>query len=490
MKLILGGPGTGKTTRLLGIVEEKIAQGVDPARIAFVSFTRKAASEAADRAGAQFGLKRSDLPFFRTLHSIAYTLSGVGHNEVIGINDLKAFGDIVGMNFSSNRPDEEEGIMAAGGDGDKLLHVLGYSRATCSSLEDAWHTAGELIEWHTLQYFAQSYAMYKRDVYKVDFDDMLDRFVEHCDPLDLDVVIIDEAQDLSARQWRVARHAFQNVPDVYIAGDDDQAIYRWSGADVEHFLTLHAEPEVLPISYRLPREVYNLANEVSGRIHHRYAKKWAHADHSGDVIRSNHNEQFDYGNGTWMVLARSHHFLKQFREDVEAAGYAYRTNRESSIDEEEVRAIEYYERLRKGGTLSGDRVAHLNGYLGDNRIRGTEFDDRDYTRDDLAGYGLNTTAPWYDALLTIGDARRQYYQALLRNKVDLHAEPSIYIGTIHSVKGGEADNVVLNTDITYRTRLGYDLSPDDEHRVFYTGLTRTRKNLYILDPVTPEYYDL
>ena len=54
--LILGPPGTGKTTRLISIMEKEIARGVKPERIAFVSFTKKATEEAADRAAEKFGL--------------------------------------------------------------------------------------------------------------------------------------------------------------------------------------------------------------------------------------------------------------------------------------------------------------------------------------------------------------------------------------------------------------------------------------------------
>ena len=58
MRLILGGPGTGKTTRLLDIVAEEIEKGTSPERIAFVSFTRKATEEAQDRAIKKFNLTR------------------------------------------------------------------------------------------------------------------------------------------------------------------------------------------------------------------------------------------------------------------------------------------------------------------------------------------------------------------------------------------------------------------------------------------------
>ena len=53
---IYGPPGTGKTTKLLEIMENAIAEGTNPERIAFLSFTKKAAQEAIDRACLKFNL--------------------------------------------------------------------------------------------------------------------------------------------------------------------------------------------------------------------------------------------------------------------------------------------------------------------------------------------------------------------------------------------------------------------------------------------------
>ena len=51
-----------------------------------------------------------------------------------------------------------------------------------------------------------------------------------------DVVFIDEAQDLSQTQWGMAKSIWDKTQDTFIAGDDDQAIFRWAGADVDSFI--------------------------------------------------------------------------------------------------------------------------------------------------------------------------------------------------------------------------------------------------------------
>ena len=73
---------------------------------------------------------------------------------------------------------------------------------------------------------------------------------------------------------------------------------------------------------------------------------------------------------------------------------------------------------------------------------------------------------------------------------ELEHRPRIRIATIHSVKGKEADNVLLLPDMTSLTHNSYIKDGDSEHRVFYVGATRAKKHLYLHKPMTEMYYPL
>ena len=99
---ISGPPGTGKTTTLLNMVDEALEAGVHPHRIAFLAFTRKAANEAKERAAARFNLDpKKDLIFFRTLHSLALTMSDIRPEQVMQEEHYRELSQAIGVTLGA-----------------------------------------------------------------------------------------------------------------------------------------------------------------------------------------------------------------------------------------------------------------------------------------------------------------------------------------------------------------------------------------------------
>jgi DNA helicase-2/ATP-dependent DNA helicase PcrA len=71
---------------------------------------------------------------------------------------------------------------------------------------------------------------------------------------------------------------------------------------------------------------------------------------------------------------------------------------------------------------------------------------------------------------------------LLRRGTRVTGKVRVKLSTIHGAKGGEADNVLLLTDLSTKFAREYDRNADDIHRLFYVGLTRARESLHIVLP--------
>jgi DNA helicase-2/ATP-dependent DNA helicase PcrA len=104
---------------------------------------------------------------------------------------------------------------------------------------------------------------------------MITKFVKEKEKCkEFDVVFIDEAQDLSPIQWMMYDVLKEKSKDIYLAGDDDQAIFAWAGADVKRFLNEPAEEVVLPYSNRVPKNIQELSNVIVSRIQTRKEKQY------------------------------------------------------------------------------------------------------------------------------------------------------------------------------------------------------------------------
>lgn len=487
-KLILGPPGTGKTTYLMNTLEEEMRRGVDPNRIAFLSFTKKAANEAAERAMDRFGFSRNDLPHFRTIHSMAFQQLGLKRDEMMAPAHYRELGKILSLQFNLGRS-MEDGVPDEHHTGDRFVHLENFARARCMKPEDAWRSLSgdEEIDWHGYKQYRETLRIYKKEKGIWDFSDILEEFHRAKIMLDVDVAIIDEAQDLSTLQWKSCGSVIFPAKRTYIAGDDDQAIYNWSGADVGMFMTLGGDKEVLQKSHRLTRSAHRLANTISHQIVNRFAKDWHSRDEEGEVNWHNYLESVDLSEGSWLLLARNTHLLSGLTALVREQGFTYTYRGESVVKKAHIRAIQAWEALRKGKSIPIAEARSMTSFI---RRCPVNLDKVTKKEISMADLDLKAHPIWHQMLTGIPESEREYYIALLRRGESLTKAPRIQVNTIHGVKGGEADNVLLITDMANRSFNEYQRQGDNEHRVMYVGVTRAKKRLHLISPMTNKFYTM
>jgi DNA helicase-2/ATP-dependent DNA helicase PcrA len=485
VNILLGPPGTGKTTQLIQKVKEALDRGIPPERIAYCSFTRKAADEAGTRASAAFGFDQKRFKYFRTLHSLAYLIMGLKPNQVMNNDNYTELGNILGLEFSGQYDESTERTLPYFGQlGDKCLNIYALSRAKKISIEEAWlqSTARSCPPCRTIKDFADNLARYK---YKYDLYDFTDFMDEAKAAIDVDVFIIDEAQDLTRQQWDFAKRVSANAKEIWIGGDDDQAIFTWAGADLRTFLAIQGNRQVLPKSYRLPRQVHSLCQGIVGNIGVRYPKEWDCKDEEGAVNYLTSLEHINLLNGeSWLLLGRHSHQLRDLTKTCVNQGVVYKmAAREWSNDKSNVRAVLAWEALRKGESINKYDLAALDKYT---RKLSRPPEKEQFFAGDV---GLKGKLPsWMDSLEFLPDVEREYIRLLRHNNEPLRGPGRVEISTIHGSKGGEADNVVIIHDITDQSYRQFLQVPDDEHRVFYVGASRAKKNLHILSPKTNKRY--
>jgi DNA helicase-2/ATP-dependent DNA helicase PcrA len=489
---IYGPPGTGKTTALLNKVDEALSSGVDPAHIGYFAFTRQAANEAVERACTRFNFEPAQLPWFRTLHSFALKLSGIRQEQVMQPEHYKELGHAVGHDLVTGTSTED--AFDLNKNNNPIIGLINLARLRKVDLRQQYDESELDIAWTTIKYVADSLTEYKNRFNLYDFTDMLEVFVRDgagfCPRLA--ITFIDEAQDLSPLQWDVAHVLEQHSDRIYCAGDDDQAIYRWAGADVEHFIGLNGGYEVLEQSYRVPATVHPLAERIAKRIVRRVPKTYLPRQDRGKVQRIPSTGYIGFEEGSWLVLAQAGYFLDAATDDLKSRGFLFSRNGRRSISERLSEAINGWEQLRKGKRITGEAARAIYSYMsvGDRVKRGFKKlpaleDDELVNFEELTvNHGLLATIDmiWHTAMDKMPSGDRAYITALLRRGEKFNAVPRINLSTIHGSKGGEADNVVLYTDLSPAASKAAETAPDDLHRVFYVGVTRTKQNLYLVEP--------
>ena len=484
--IVLGPPGTGKTHTLLEQVE-KYLKNTDPDKIGYFAFTKKAANEAKARAMDKFNYTEDDLPYFRTLHSLAFRKLGINKDQVMQKRHYEDLGRKLNLFLDYNEYDEEEtGIFTTKSDYLRLIHLAKLRNITLEQQIKLGEHNTE-VDYDTLVHLEQKIKDYKKLHNLIDYNDMILDFNKSDKTPKFDVVFIDEAQDLSLMQWDMAKTIWNKTEDTFIAGDDDQAIFRWAGADVDSFITQTGKLLNLTQSRRIPRAIHDFALGIIKRVSKRRYKEWGPRDYQGSLNFHDDIKGLNMSSGEWLILTRTRHMLEDVEEEMKERGWYFENRFKKLPEKDAAEAAAEWEAGRKGQPLNYKQIERIYSFMSSNHAEKIKL--KGMTKEGLQDistlkkdYGLKTDTVWYKAFDDLGFRRKNYIRSMRRNGENLKNKPRIQLSTIHSVKGGERNNVVLLTDLTHNTNKSYLKNPDDETRLFYVGATRTKENLHIIRP--------
>lgn len=475
--VVYGPPGCGKTTEMLRRVAEARTRGFGVADIAYLSFTRAAANEALKRLGV------SSSPKVCTIHALCFRLLEISSMQIVDWPKLRRFGQQVGVPIKGQVAQDAE--IQALEIGDQFLSLLALARNSLLPVHEVYFAAHERpASFETFEYFVESYQSWKEVNGYVDFTDMLEQFIKAPVQHGAKVLFVDEAQDLSKLQWRVLRTLWEQdtIMEMHIAGDDDQAIYEWAGADTHGMAAFeeehNARRQVLSQSWRVPALPHQLATEISKRIQRRVTKEYLpRADAAGSVTR--HFEftprMVKHGRDTLVLCRTAVAKSKIERELIEArVPYLNGNGKPGMYQSQLADAIRAFRKLERGELLSRPE--------GDKLMR--QANDR--TRAELEREEFKPMlARGIERSLKIPSAQVEFYR-----HADLDSKATIRLSTIHSAKGQEAEHVVVDTSITERTETEMLVNPDAEARVWYVAVTRTKDRLDIIESTGERSYDL
>jgi DNA helicase II / ATP-dependent DNA helicase PcrA len=282
--LVLAGAGTGKTRVVTCRIANLIRNRTRPERILAVTFTNKAAGEMQQRAEELLGKRLKAKPEISTFHSLCVRvlrrqIHHLGYPKQFAILDR---GDQESAARQALREVRIPSETLRPGD---LLFFIGRWKTASIRPEEAEEVAGGDKE-HLAAAAYRRYQSALKASGAVDFDDLLllteelfQRFpeVRNAEAKRFDHLLIDEYQDTNQNQYRIVTALAAEHRNLCVVGDDDQSIYGWRGAEVQHILRFQKDwPEAkvvrLEDNYRSMEAILEFANRLIAFNRHRHDK--------------------------------------------------------------------------------------------------------------------------------------------------------------------------------------------------------------------------
>ncbi len=461
-----GPPGTGKTFKLISRAKAYVRTGVPLDKIAYFAFTKKAAKEARKRMPGE----DSDLYYFRTIHSFAFDQLELNRKKVMQPDDYTKIGKQLNLRVKYYDKYNKEEIFYLNNDSPHF-QMIGRAMNRDITIREEYdrneHNKKEVRNFSILKNIDDNLKEYKRVKKKLDFNDMIYKLIEKEDLPRFKVIFIDEAQDLSPLQWKLYDRLKEQTDDIYLAGDDDQAIFAWAGADVDRFINEKADKEkVLKYSKRISKSVQeHSVVPLTNIVGQRKEKQYYPREFEGECLKINNLDQIDLTEGKWLILTRTINRLLKMKTELKKRNLYYETNKGKSFTVRLYNASVNYNSWCRGIPLEEKEIKDIKEYIGEEQDK------------------WNKDVEWFDAFKEASLKEREYIRNMIDNNENLDADARIQISTIHAAKGGEEDNIIICLDMGDKIKKAINKSQnkkDEEHRVWYVGATRARNNLYKL----------
>ncbi len=297
--------------------------------------------------------------------------------------------------------------------------------------------------------------------------------------------VVHNCQDITALQWKVIEIAFAKAEKIFIAGDENQCLYTYNGARPDFLINFAKQfpTEYLSISHRIPKQVYYLAKGIVDLIDAKTEKPFdvKKENVKGKIVQIDNFERLlnfidvdnldDKKETEWYIICRNNCYLEDPKDILEENLIPYWTSEGFFMEGEILRRIKDYYNFG------------LKGYKTEKKKK--EFAERF----NIVDFNL----PFTESNLFTEHKKFIYYNFVECYGIEKLEEmckwkPQILVSSIHHVKGGEARNVALLLDTTRKVDINLYNKLDEELRVLYVAVTRTKENLILIDSSHGEGY--